>query len=147
MVSVTKFSRKQFKTKIIEETIIFNENKSSNYSKISVTISERRWSFQNQLGRVRSSKQTNYTFKIYFQIELKTTVLRVDRYNKILFDEQNRIIGNTVISFLITKAVITTHCIKSFENFELQTSRSKHCGAILKKILKMVTAVLRTKRL
>ena len=82
-----------------------------------------------------------------FQIELKTTVLQVDRYNKILFDEPNRIIGNTVISFLITKAVITTHCIKSFENFELQTSRSKHCGAILKKILKMVTAVLRTKRL
>ena len=53
----------------------------------------------------------------HFQIEFKTTVLQVDRYNKILFDEPNRIIGNTVISFLITKAAITTHCIKSFEKF------------------------------
>ena len=59
--------------------------------------------------------KSGYQSEQYIRIEWKTTVLQVDRFDKILFDEQNRIIGNTVISVLITKAAITTHCIKSFE--------------------------------
>ena len=68
---------------------------------------------RSRISWVKSGHQSEQ----YFQIELKTTVLQVDRFDKILFDEQNRIIGNTVISVLITKAAITTHCIKSFEKF------------------------------